>query len=654
MNATHTYIPPALTTADHERILAYYRVATPLITGLFAGTPLVYAACPRGLGGMIAWHGPLRTAPPPAVPTVDVPANHATHTYLALCAETLAWVLAQGAAVELHGWGCTTADPQRVRYARILLELDATHHDALDEAATTLRDFLQKSNLQAIPLLQGIRGIALWIPLAGAPAYPDVRAWLHTFCALAAARHPALFSTEPNTHANGRVHLHVKSNAPGLYSALPYSLRNDPELRVCTPLLWKELGRLHDGDLTAGSFPARLASTGDVFAAQLAQIGDQTLPETPTAAIGPVHRKPIEPHGRILHAALAILSDGQARTAAAILDEALQQQLVPPKTQENYVYTSLIEYIVRTGGHGHEPLIVQLPDRRFRLNVPPDDWPPGDPLPVPPPDLQAQAILDRLAVTSHGDDPRGFEIAVCDAFAHLGFVATHIGGNQNPDGYVDAPLGILGYRAMIECKTARAAVHKPDAVEAGKFKQVYDAQFCAMVGTVFAEDLELSSELQTHAICAFSIDDLEQLLRIGSDPLEMRSLFAPGFVADRMAEFLWERLHGAAKRVGLICDYVREAGWKAQVAFAHADRANSIGKNGANSFAQAPRLTVDAAMLLVDQRLADEGSPAVCTREDVEAAFTYLTNPRIHHATWTDPTQTAIVITASPPTQASA
>jgi hypothetical protein len=53
-------------------------------------------------------------------------------------------------------------------------------------------------------------------------------------------------------------------------------------------------------------------------------------------------------------------------------------------------------------------------------------------------------------------------------------------------------------------------------------------------------------------------------------------------------------------------------------------------------------------MLLVDQRLADEGSPAVCTREDVDAAFTYLTNPRIRHAIWTDQTRSAIVITAPP------
>jgi hypothetical protein len=351
---------------------------------------------------------------------------------------------------------------------------------------------------------------------------------------------------------------------------------------------------------------------------------------------GPSHGKPIEPHGHILHAAEVVLRDGRPRDAATILNEALAQHLVAPTTKEKFVYTSLIEYIVRTSGHGHKPLIVQLVDRRFRLNVPEDDWPNVELPAVPPPDAQTQAIVDRLDATAHGEDPRGFEIAVCDAFAHLGFVATHVGGNQNPDGYADAPLGVLGYRTMIECKTARTAVHKPDAVEAIKYREAYGAQLCALVGSVFAEDLELASELHAHGLSAFTVADLQQLLRAGSNPFEMRPLFEPGFVADRIGDVLWERVHGVAKRVALICAYVHYAGWSAQVAFAKANRNGSV--------AQAPRLTVDAAMLLVDQRLADEGSQAVCTRADVNAAFAHLTNPLVSVAAWAGDDREAIVL----------
>ncbi len=51
-------------------------------------------------------------------------------------------------------------------------------------------------------------------------------------------------------------------------------------------------------------------------------------------------------------------------------------------------------------------------------------------------------------------------------------------------------------------------------------------------------------------------------------------------------------------------------------------------------------------MLLVDQHLRQAGSRTACTRNDIRDAFAYLTSPRIAQAIWTDPTHTAILITA--------
>ena len=63
----------------------------------------------------------------------------------------------------------------------------------------------------------------------------------------------------------------------------------------------------------------------------------------------------------------------------------------------------------------------------------------------------------------------------------------------------------------------------------------------------------------------------------------------------------------------------------------------------------APRLTVDAAMLLVDQRLAQLNSRAVCTREEVQSAFEYLTNPRPGVAVWADAQVKDAVVIVRPP-----
>ncbi|TAM73889.1 hypothetical protein EPN44_12520 [bacterium] len=86
----------------------------------------------------------------------------------------------------------------------------------------------------------------------------------------------------------------------------------------------------------------------------------------------------------------------------------------------------------------------------------------------------------------------------------------------------------------------------------------------------------------------------------------MRALLAPGFAADATADLLWNRAHGEAKRVADVAAYVRQRGWAAQVtAAAEGGRAN------------APKLTEDAAMLMVDEALRLAGSAQACTRDEV-------------------------------------
>src|ERR1035441_3839537 len=104
-----------------------------------------------------------------------------------------------------------------------------------------LRTILRKHNLDAVPLLDGEGGIALYIPFDDAPPYAPVRLWLHGLAASAAAAYPNNFSTEPNSVGGARVHIHVKTNAPGLHSALPYSLRGPDARYAVAPVTWDEL-----------------------------------------------------------------------------------------------------------------------------------------------------------------------------------------------------------------------------------------------------------------------------------------------------------------------------------------------------------------------------------------------------------------------------
>jgi hypothetical protein len=51
--------------------------------------------------------------------------------------------------------------------------------------------------------------------------------------------------------------------------------------------------------------------------------------------------------------------------------------------------------------------------------------------------------------------------------------------------------------------------------------------------------------------------------------------------------------------------------------------------------------------MLLDEHFAAAGSTARCTRADIEAAFTWLTHPRVARAIWTDAERRAIVVTAA-------
>jgi hypothetical protein len=134
---------------------------------------------------------------------------------------------------------------------------------------------------------------------------------------------------------------------------------------------------------------------------------------------------------------------------------------------------------------------------------------------------------------------------------------------------------------------------------------------------------------------------------------------------EAIGDLVWERRHGRVKRIATVAALVQREGWLAQCAASDqelhggstkTDTAPATGNgqpspngNGRLNRGDAPRLTVDAAMLLVDQALRAAGSTQACTREEVEAALTHLTDPLIGSATWLDPTRTAIAVLAADP-----
>jgi hypothetical protein len=206
-------------------------------------------------------------------------------------------------------------------------------------------------------------------------------------------------STEPNTHGDGRVHLHVSSNAPHHFSAMPYSLRAKG-MTVVTPVRWKELDALDSAAAFDDAACAkRWRALGDLFAKQVAALAKQRLPQARADLAQRMMATSPGPRGHIITAAIAILEDGKPRTTA----EALARKLVPAGTKVHYIYAGLAEYLTRMLARGRKPPIVQDALRRYRINEPPDDWPDL----VPQPGAGARPGGRGVVRAAGGDPERG-------------------------------------------------------------------------------------------------------------------------------------------------------------------------------------------------------------------------------------------------------
>jgi hypothetical protein len=313
-------------------------------------------------------------------------------------------------------------------------------------------------------------------------------------------------------------------------------------------------------------------------------------------------------------AALKILEDGKARDAATLARDGVSAGLFSPSMTETNIYVGLTDYIAREVMRGRRPDIVQdTTAKAFRVNHPVDDWPEVVLAPRPR-YLTAEAfseITTRLHEAATGDDPLIFEKTVCDAFSLMGFVTKHIGGKDAPDGTLDAPLGPLGYRAILECKTAHSGVaENVPPSEPAKFREPYGATAAVIVAPDIKHEAMFAGELNTHDVAFWTVDDLVEALRNDVDPYECRQLFQGGPVHDRLRDLIWNRTHGAEKRAIVIRTILQREAYAAQ-----RDIAGQVPWN------EAPVLTPDLAMVLVEGALRKAGTSGAASREEIRSAM---------------------------------
>lgn len=342
-------------------------------------------------------------------------------------------------------------------------------------------------------------------------------------------------------------------------------------------------------------------------------------------------------HGYIIQAVLQILKDGRSRNTDEILEAGQAAGTLPQELSRKSLYIHIVGFIDRQRAAGRPPRILQDPkDRSFRLNVPSDGWPEFKPSSSPPSETVIDATVKRLQTTACGEDPAAFELAACEAFRTLGMLAVHIGGYMAPDASLCAPLGVRAYTATLECEIAQSGVVKRvgGVVEAAQHRDTYHADHAILLGPDFEHFGTLDRELHAHGVGLWTVDDLACVLRMRGNLHELHPLFVAGRAANKIPSLQWERQYGEGTRIRTIARILIEEGWKAQVLFATQGSSN-----------QAPLLTEDAAMLLVDGWLQHNGATSGATRDEVRFAMSYLTNPLVRKSVHPDDRLDAIIVT---------
>lgn len=332
-------------------------------------------------------------------------------------------------------------------------------------------------------------------------------------------------------------------------------------------------------------------------------------------------------HSHVLDALRTLLADGTPRTPDELCELAIAKGLVPKGTIAKYVYNALVGCINREQLHGDKPTFVELPDGRFRLNVPLDPF--ASFAQPQKSDAAADAIVARLRA---GDPGTPFELAVADALTFLGLAVDHDGRQGEPDVVATAPLGAKAYTVVFECKgvdSQQAGAHgaqvsDADAAEPARFRDRLRAQYAVLIGPAFSQEEELTQELQTHRVALWLAADLAALVQAHvQHPVrwsDLAPLFTAGRQSDAIADFAFKHLHGERERALVTLRYALEEGLKYQLSLSTADSLVQP---------QNAPLTIEALAMLVNERLAAQGDTGRVSVEDVRAAADIATHPAV-------------------------
>jgi bifunctional non-homologous end joining protein LigD len=256
-------------------LINYYHDVAPLLVPHLAGRPLSLKRYPNGIAGDYFFQKDAPKSFPPWLHTEEIAGDKdAAAKHYVICDD-------EATLLYLANLGCIDQNPWYSRVGTldypdfIVLDLDPYFcgFDRIVEAAQLVRRKLADLELEAYPKTTGGDGMHLYVPIAAAYSYEQVRTFAEIVARLVIAERPQLFTTPRavTQREKGRVYFDYLQIAWGKTISAPYVLRAHDKAPVATPLRWGEVRPgLSPLDFTLANVRARFQHLGDIFAPVLA------------------------------------------------------------------------------------------------------------------------------------------------------------------------------------------------------------------------------------------------------------------------------------------------------------------------------------------------------------------------------------------------
>ena len=233
-------------------VARYYQSIAEWILPHAKGRPLSLVRCPEGEGGECFFQKHMDHSGQGGLKSREIESKFKGETEEILYVDDVSGLveLTQMGVLEIHAWGSHLKNFDKPDLLVFDFDPDGSvGFEAVVEAAFTLKDKLDRLDLESFVKTTGGKGLHVHVPVKPTQDWGQVKGFAKALVSILEKEEPSLYTTELSTaKRRGKIFLDYLRNGYGATAILPYSLRAKPDAPVALPVTWRELEKLEGAD----------------------------------------------------------------------------------------------------------------------------------------------------------------------------------------------------------------------------------------------------------------------------------------------------------------------------------------------------------------------------------------------------------------------